>query len=673
MRNPILKIALDESSKQTTSINAINSGEHRSVAFVIGALYVSEELLQALEANYLEIELPLAYCSEEHNTWPAFPYTKLISRLSKRAKKNLLNIKRSSFSFSKYNASDFLELSKWTTSKELTLRYFIRQGEAKVNNAQQRKYSDTTFFRNLADFIALNKSLTDLQLDIYTFYSEFNGNIEQYSERATGLGLAHYFPYSDHTSEHPPKSSIILDDKTLTRLLKALVNNYSLVNINIDEWMSGIFNHISRDVLLDMQTGMLYNFLQKSLQEIKLKIGNITSIEGFLHAIRRRNQFAAEQMFEAAKKGETKIVEQLLNKGVSVHAADRFGNTALHFAAKNGFANIVKLLRDRQADWRMPNNDGHTPIHLAQQEDRWQIVAILLNRKYEVKPIIATPVKAPVTPKMAVLDTSHNLTNETSLYPKIMPVNSGYVPNVPKGAASTKKSCPFSNVMKFFKPAEASTKTSFGSSVVKNNTNNVKVSEMPMPSTTLMPPQDPKQIAREIADMAITGAINGIDANPSYYPANNPYGVYGIIEGIFNEATFDVNSRKKLINFIQGVLIASRLSLSALNAIQKECLIRHLALSIKDGILVFKDSSDCDMELTINRKMKDKDKKELINKAVHNAINDADERLRISSVPSAPPLTAEDLEKPVNRQLAPLPASVPIYNQNYMTPTASMY
>lgn len=52
-----------------------------------------------------------------------------------------------------------------------------------------------------------------------------------------------------------------------------------------------------------------------------------------------------EELHKAAKKGELKVVEKLLeNTRVDMNAKDEYGGTALHKAAENGHLDVVKEL-----------------------------------------------------------------------------------------------------------------------------------------------------------------------------------------------------------------------------------------------------------------------------------------------------------------------------------------
>ena len=54
-----------------------------------------------------------------------------------------------------------------------------------------------------------------------------------------------------------------------------------------------------------------------------------------------------------------------LDLGVDVNAADRRGDTALHFAVRQGFESVIELLAERGADLNAKNRRDQTPLSLA--------------------------------------------------------------------------------------------------------------------------------------------------------------------------------------------------------------------------------------------------------------------------------------------------------------------
>ena len=74
----------------------------------------------------------------------------------------------------------------------------------------------------------------------------------------------------------------------------------------------------------------------------------------------------AEQLQEAARKGDAVAVKKLLDAGVDVNTKFRYGTTALFYACDHGHLEVVKVLLDKGADFTIKHSFyGFTPLMLA--------------------------------------------------------------------------------------------------------------------------------------------------------------------------------------------------------------------------------------------------------------------------------------------------------------------
>jgi Ankyrin repeats (3 copies) len=74
----------------------------------------------------------------------------------------------------------------------------------------------------------------------------------------------------------------------------------------------------------------------------------------------------AEQLQEAARKGDAATVKKLLDEGVDVNTKFRYNATALFYACDHGHLEVVKVLLDRGADMSIKDTFyGFTPLALA--------------------------------------------------------------------------------------------------------------------------------------------------------------------------------------------------------------------------------------------------------------------------------------------------------------------
>jgi Ankyrin repeats (3 copies) len=74
----------------------------------------------------------------------------------------------------------------------------------------------------------------------------------------------------------------------------------------------------------------------------------------------------ADQLQDAARKGDAAAVKTLLDDGVDVNTKFRYGTTALFFACDHGHVDVVKVLLDKGADLTVKDSFyGFTPLMLA--------------------------------------------------------------------------------------------------------------------------------------------------------------------------------------------------------------------------------------------------------------------------------------------------------------------
>jgi ankyrin repeat protein len=79
----------------------------------------------------------------------------------------------------------------------------------------------------------------------------------------------------------------------------------------------------------------------------------------------------AEQLQDAARKGDAAAVKQLLDEGVDVNTRFRYNATALFYACDAGHVDVVKVLLDKGADLTIKDTFyGFTPLMLAVQPAR---------------------------------------------------------------------------------------------------------------------------------------------------------------------------------------------------------------------------------------------------------------------------------------------------------------
>ncbi|KAJ0398645.1 hypothetical protein P43SY_009940 [Pythium insidiosum] len=81
----------------------------------------------------------------------------------------------------------------------------------------------------------------------------------------------------------------------------------------------------------------------------------------------------------AALSSDASVVRLLLERGASVDAKDKDGRTALHWAAGWSKIDVVRLLRERDADVEAKDTDGRTALHHAANRSQTDAVRELLE------------------------------------------------------------------------------------------------------------------------------------------------------------------------------------------------------------------------------------------------------------------------------------------------------
>jgi outer membrane protein assembly factor BamB len=89
---------------------------------------------------------------------------------------------------------------------------------------------------------------------------------------------------------------------------------------------------------------------------------------------------AREDLWAAARRGDVKAVQALLDRGTDVNVATDYGATALWFAAYKGRPEVVRLLLERKAEVNVRDAVwGETPLTLAVAADQPEVVQALLR------------------------------------------------------------------------------------------------------------------------------------------------------------------------------------------------------------------------------------------------------------------------------------------------------
>uniref|UniRef100_A0A7N0V3K9 MSP domain-containing protein n=1 Tax=Kalanchoe fedtschenkoi TaxID=63787 RepID=A0A7N0V3K9_KALFE len=87
----------------------------------------------------------------------------------------------------------------------------------------------------------------------------------------------------------------------------------------------------------------------------------------------------------AARKGDVKTVQRLIENGVGIDGKDQNGWTGLHRAAFKGKTEVVRVLIGKGADLDAKDEDGYSPLHCAVESGFAEVVELLLKRGADVE------------------------------------------------------------------------------------------------------------------------------------------------------------------------------------------------------------------------------------------------------------------------------------------------
>lgn len=110
--------------------------------------------------------------------------------------------------------------------------------------------------------------------------------------------------------------------------------------------------------------------------------GEVRTIQRLLEngaAMNGRDQHGWTALHRATFKGRTEAIRALLEKGVDVDAKDEDGYTALHCAAESGHADVTELLVKKGGDVEARTNKGVTALQIAESLHYVGITRILVN------------------------------------------------------------------------------------------------------------------------------------------------------------------------------------------------------------------------------------------------------------------------------------------------------
>lgn len=169
---------------------------------------------------------------------------------------------------------------------------------------------------------------------------------------------------------HEKAASTFSIELTKSKVFEDDVNHSinDISNIDVSIWENGL-----RTLIHEFQSG---SFLRFSLM--------ILIMMYFLAVPVYSYGDDTKDLVNAARRGNTATVGELLARGVDVNAKINNGWSALIYASRDGYTDVVKLLLDRGAEVNTKNANGWTALMAASANGHIEVVKLLLARNPEV-------------------------------------------------------------------------------------------------------------------------------------------------------------------------------------------------------------------------------------------------------------------------------------------------
>lgn len=92
-----------------------------------------------------------------------------------------------------------------------------------------------------------------------------------------------------------------------------------------------------------------------------------------------------ESLSIAARKGEVRSIQRLLENGASINGRDQHGWTALHRASFKGKQDAVRVLIEKGVDINGRDEDGYTALHCAVESGHVEVIELLMKKGADVE------------------------------------------------------------------------------------------------------------------------------------------------------------------------------------------------------------------------------------------------------------------------------------------------
>lgn len=92
-----------------------------------------------------------------------------------------------------------------------------------------------------------------------------------------------------------------------------------------------------------------------------------------------------DSLCAAARKGEVRTIQRLIETGAAINGKDQHGWTALHRASFKGKLEVVRMLIDKGIDVDARDEDGYTALHCAVESGHTDVTELLVKKGADVE------------------------------------------------------------------------------------------------------------------------------------------------------------------------------------------------------------------------------------------------------------------------------------------------
>lgn len=192
---------------------------------------------------------------------------------------------------------------------------------------------------------------------------------------------------------------------------------FESINEHMEECIISIGENLEQDyfnrLYKDIENGYMNDvFSNRQLQFNSFRIKFIQSMKKHIES--HDGLLCSDKttlLMEVAKKGQTDVVELLIESGIDPNISDKYGRTAVYFAAEKGHVETVKLLVAKKCDLNISRNDywhkDESPLYVAAANGHLDVLKLLYRNKQDCYRAIKEAFYCGKTPLHGAIEGNH--------------------------------------------------------------------------------------------------------------------------------------------------------------------------------------------------------------------------------------------------------------------------